>query len=369
MQPGGVAQPREDWRLSAEPRGDRGGGVPNRGSLESWTGPRIESSRGRRLGGLRHRGPLLPPLLCDWCSEVRGLREEPGMADLTTGGTLVAGSWALTQHGQEQRAALAAVKQNGQICCTKTVRGLRQGQETEQNSPCEPSLSAIMAAIHDLKGSLEPRLDAVVVDVTLLQADLKKVLEKVTTAETDIAHLQFTSKQLEDQVRFLTVEHKRLAARLEDQEGRVWRNNIRVTGVPEGVEGLSVELFMETLITDYLRPKRLSTFFMAEWAHSTQSLLHTREPPRGQSSICASLILGIVMPSYGLLGHKGNCSMRMHVCFFPNFTLKVQRQRQSFLEVKRALRGRELMYMMLFPARLRLIVDCKTWHFATPEEA
>ncbi|KAJ1107914.1 hypothetical protein NDU88_005300 [Pleurodeles waltl] len=89
---------------------------------------------------------------------------------------------------------------------------------------------------------VEPRLDAVAVDVGLLWSDLQKVSDKVSTVETDIAHLQSTSKALEEQVRFLTTEHGRMAARLEDQEGRVHWNNIRVVGVPEGAEGPSVEL-------------------------------------------------------------------------------------------------------------------------------
>ncbi|KAJ1204115.1 hypothetical protein NDU88_007896 [Pleurodeles waltl] len=137
----------------------------------------------------------------------------------------------------------------------------------EQDPPCEPSLSEVMAAIHDLKGYLEPRLNAVAVDVGLLRADLQKVSEKISTAETDIAHLQSTSKALEEQVQFLMAEHGRMAARLEDQVEWARRNNIRVIRVPEGAEGRSVKLFVETLITDDLHPKRLSSFFTVERAH------------------------------------------------------------------------------------------------------
>ncbi|KAJ1093560.1 hypothetical protein NDU88_006660 [Pleurodeles waltl] len=72
------------------------------------------------------------------------------------------------------------------------------GQEKDQGPVDKPSLSAIMAAIQDLCGSLEPKLDTVTVDVNLLRTDLKKVTEKVTNAETDIARLQSTSKRLED---------------------------------------------------------------------------------------------------------------------------------------------------------------------------
>ncbi|KAJ1145730.1 hypothetical protein NDU88_012014 [Pleurodeles waltl] len=67
--------------------------------------------------------------------------------------------------------------------------------------------------------------------------NLKKVTEKVTNAEMDTARLQSTSKSLEDQVQFLTAEHEKIMARLEDQEGRARRNNIRVVGDLEGTKG------------------------------------------------------------------------------------------------------------------------------------
>ncbi|KAJ1108006.1 hypothetical protein NDU88_005390 [Pleurodeles waltl] len=102
-----------------------------------------------------------------------------------------------------------------------------------------------MAAIQDLRGSLEPKLYAVTADVTLLSGDLKKVGEKVTTAETDIARLQSNSKRFENQVHFLTTEHKRILARMEHQERRSRGNNIRVVGVPGHTQDLIEDKKME----------------------------------------------------------------------------------------------------------------------------
>ncbi|KAJ1092917.1 hypothetical protein NDU88_006027 [Pleurodeles waltl] len=73
--------------------------------------------------------------------------------------------------------------------------GEMHNRGSERVPPRKPLLREIMAAIHDLKGSLEPRLDAVAIDVGLLRADLQKVSDKVSTTETDIAHPQFISKQ------------------------------------------------------------------------------------------------------------------------------------------------------------------------------
>ncbi|KAJ1207147.1 hypothetical protein NDU88_002539 [Pleurodeles waltl] len=85
------------------------------------------------------------------------------------------------------------------------------GWGTELDVPRQHLLTEITAAIHDLKGSLEPRMDAVAVDVGLLRADLQKVSDKVSTAETDKARLQSTSKALGEQVWFLMTEHERMA--------------------------------------------------------------------------------------------------------------------------------------------------------------
>ncbi|KAJ1202873.1 hypothetical protein NDU88_006668 [Pleurodeles waltl] len=51
----------------------------------------------------------------------------------------------------------------------------------------DPSLCKIMAAIQDFRGTIEPKLDAV---INLLQADFRKITDKVTVAETQIYGLQ-----------------------------------------------------------------------------------------------------------------------------------------------------------------------------------
>ncbi|KAJ1119829.1 hypothetical protein NDU88_008014 [Pleurodeles waltl] len=116
-------------------------------------------------------------------------------------------------------------EQNGQICRAETFgdgvvpEDAEGGQENDRGPADEPSLNAIMAAIQDLRGSLEPKLDAVTVDVNLLRADLKEVAEKVTNAEPDIAQLQSTSKRLEDQPLYSTGPSREVAGDGAAREG------------------------------------------------------------------------------------------------------------------------------------------------------
>ncbi|KAJ1165477.1 hypothetical protein NDU88_005905 [Pleurodeles waltl] len=63
---------------------------------------------------------------------------------------------------------------------------LPSGPEAAMPEAEETSLSAIIAAISALKSMLELKLDAVMADVSFLQADFQKMSDKVSTAETNI---------------------------------------------------------------------------------------------------------------------------------------------------------------------------------------
>ncbi|KAJ1180045.1 hypothetical protein NDU88_005269 [Pleurodeles waltl] len=102
-----------------------------------------------------------------------------------------------------------------------------------------------MAALRDLKGTLEPKLDTVTVDVTLLKVDFKKLSDKVTTAKSNIAALQSTNKWLEEQVQYLTKQTEMLTTKLEDQEWRARRNKMQLVGVAEEAEDHSAILYPE----------------------------------------------------------------------------------------------------------------------------
>ncbi|KAJ1205329.1 hypothetical protein NDU88_000764 [Pleurodeles waltl] len=120
------------------------------------------------------------------------------------------------------------------------VGGDTEGGPTNHNH----SLRENMEAIPSLRGTLETKLDA----VNLLKADLRKVTEKVTMAETQINGLESVTKRVKDQVQTLTKQNSFIAAKVEDQEGRARHNNIQVSGIPEGAAGPSMKLFMVDLI-------------------------------------------------------------------------------------------------------------------------
>ncbi|KAJ1164164.1 hypothetical protein NDU88_004609 [Pleurodeles waltl] len=133
---------------------------------------------------------------------------------------------------------------------------------SERDHPREPLLSKIMATIPDLEGSLEPRLDAVAIDVGLFRADLQKVSDKVSTAPAQgqnealydlraLAERQARAFALASQCRLYDVGDKagRLLAWLDklDQE-RSW---VRTMRNKEGTDCGSSESIVEAFAAYY----------------------------------------------------------------------------------------------------------------------
>ncbi|KAJ1194724.1 hypothetical protein NDU88_004010 [Pleurodeles waltl] len=230
----------------------------------------------------------------------------------------------------------------------------------------DPLRQEIMEAIQALRSNIEPKRDTVTIDVNLFRVDLCKVMDKVTTAEHKINGLQAVTKRLENQVQELMKQHEAAAAKLEDQEGRACHNNIRITGVPEETEGCSAELSTEDLALNKLCPKRLSNYFTIERVHRVPaSPPPVGAPPRTIINRAFNFrdrdaILQTARTRGDL---KWDDAI---VCFFPGFTLQVQRQRRHFKKVKRTLWAKDIKYI---PARLRVVEDGRSWLFQSPEEA
>ena len=128
----------------------------------------------------------------------------------------------------------------------------------------QPSLSDIMAAIQDIRGTIEIKIDSIATEMNLLRADFQKTNDKVTEHKSAIESLQTENRALRKQVIELHRNTKIHKTKLDDLEGRSRQNNIRITGIPEKAEGAAVDLFVEDLILKGLRPHGLSDYFSVE---------------------------------------------------------------------------------------------------------
>lgn len=217
--------------------------------------------------------------------------------------------------------------------------------------------SEIASVRQELKNSIEPLQRAVDAhEVTVLE------LENATTDHnTRISELEAT-------VSMLTKQAARLEDKCEDLEGRSRRNNIRVIGVPEGVEGPRPTDFIAQLLQDLLG---LNEKPLLDRAHRT-----LREKPSGGGPPrpfvarihffhVRNLILQRAGEASPLL-YKGK-----RVSVFPDYTSSVAKKRAAFSTVKRNLRScPDVKFGLLYPAILRVTMpDGSSHRFEDPTTA
>uniref|UniRef100_H3AD16 L1 transposable element RRM domain-containing protein n=1 Tax=Latimeria chalumnae TaxID=7897 RepID=H3AD16_LATCH len=174
----------------------------------------------------------------------------------------------------------------------------------------------------------------------------------------------------------LAEEKKRVAAldlriailvqRLDDQENRARRNNLRILGFPEQIEkGKPIQFLQEVL------PKLLGLADGMQLERAHRSLVP--RPAIGQHPRpfivkflrfpLKEMVIRRVRER-GALVWEGN-----KILVFPDLSRELQEKRKKFMEVKKQLRDRGVKYGLFYPAILKICMGGKDYSFNTPNEA
>lgn len=152
-----------------------------------------------------------------------------------------------------------------------------QEPDIEGSDDPEPTLWEILAAVtscnHTLH-SLTSEIKGVKFKITLVRQDMQKLRDctvalegRVSMIEDDMAPLQSDMRHVQS----LTSAH---AAKLEDMENRLRRNNIRAVGIPERAEGKNPVAFIEHWLTETFGREPFSQMFSVERAHRVPAILY-----------------------------------------------------------------------------------------------
>ena len=230
-------------------------------------------------------------------------------------------------------------------------------------------LDKVLEAINASREALEHKIESVVVDVNLLRADHKKVAEKVKEQETLLAEMRPELGATTSHVRELNEKIETVERRMEELEGRDRRSNIRLVGLPEEIEGPDMVGFLESWLREEVVKEGLSPFFALERAHRVPAC--RPQPGMPARAVVAKLLhyrdRDTILQK--AREHGPYSVNNAKVSMFPDYTLNVQRRRFSFMAVKRELREAGIQYSLMFPARLKVMLDGNTTFFNEPEEA
>lgn len=236
----------------------------------------------------------------------------------------------------------------------------------------EPTLREIFSAVTTGNihiAELAGEVKGMKVELSLVRQDMQKLRDRTAALEGRVGSLEDEWQPLQRDVKYLQTVSSANAARLEDMENRLRRNNVRAVGIPEKSEGKNPVHFIESWLLDTFGKESFSPMFAVERAHRVPA----RPPPPGAPPRPFLFKLLNYKDRDAIL-HKARTTADLSVgnariSLYPDFSAEVQRRRAKFIDIKKRLRNLNVPYYMLYPAKLKVVVNGNAQFFDNPVAA
>lgn len=259
----------------------------------------------------------------------------------------------------------------------KTTKQSKKDQKAEASG--DDGKEVNMAAIASL---LEEHRVALSADFNTAVSTLEVKLDQIQTAVTDhaskIALLETHGNAQDERVQalemtcaILTESNAKLLAKVVDLESRSRRNNIRIIGLPESIEGPRPSIFFSELLAEVFGDGVLESPPECDRAH--RSLSDKPKPGQRPGPVIIRLhkfqqkekIIREARARRGKLHYRGT-----PISIYEDYAPEVMEQRSKYREVLSELYNLGLKPALLFPARLTIVTkDGERRRFASVTEA
>uniref|UniRef100_A0A8D0AZL0 L1 transposable element RRM domain-containing protein n=1 Tax=Sander lucioperca TaxID=283035 RepID=A0A8D0AZL0_SANLU len=173
---------------------------------------------------------------------------------------------------------------------------------------------------------------------------------------------------LESTVNNLVKEIEQLKLKSEDLENRSKRCNIRITGIPEGAEGIHPTSFIESCLGEIFGTDAFPRALTVDRAHRVA--IQRRQGGTPRPFIACIHHFQMKQRIMQLAREKSPLSYRgSEIHIYADYSAEVAKKRSAFTPVKVQLRAAGYRFSLLFPAKLRVIVDGTRHEFNSPTEA
>lgn len=226
-------------------------------------------------------------------------------------------------------------------------------------SSCTSPLSDAVAEITaNISKIIDEKMDPISQLLQLHRSELDEHNKRITEAETRISTLEDVVTPIEAKLQSLEKLVHDMGERAEDLENRGRRKNIRIVGLPEGVEGDNPTRFFESWLPKALSIASKAGRIKLERAH--RSLAPKPSPTQRPRPILVRFHnfqdKQQVLNAARELGIKGSPLKfgDSTVMFFQDFSASVLRKRKMFDEVKKRLKSIGAEYRQIYPALLKV---------------
>lgn len=167
----------------------------------------------------------------------------------------------------------------------------------------------------------------------------------------------------------LQTENAKLQARLDDQENRSRRQNVRVVGLPEKVEGTHPTPFVESFLVEVFGKDSFPREPQVDRAHRTLRPPQPNGPPRAMivrlhHYQTRELILRLSWERSGKLMFRGH-----KISFYQDLSADLVRRRAVFIPAKRQLHAAGVKFSLAYPATLRFSFKGARHEFKSAQDA
>uniref|UniRef100_H2ZVD0 L1 transposable element RRM domain-containing protein n=1 Tax=Latimeria chalumnae TaxID=7897 RepID=H2ZVD0_LATCH len=198
-------------------------------------------------------------------------------------------------------------------------------------------------------------------DLQSLHSSVNNLGSKITAAEARISQIEDENGSRDTQAQHLQSQLSAVVSRIDDLENRSRRNNVRILGFPEGVEGNNLCTFLIKILPDLLG---LDPSDPLEIERAHRSLGQHPAPDKRPRAFIVKLLR---YPTWEKIlkaaREKGN-----NISFYPDLSRDLQQRRQHFTEACRQLLDRGIRYGIFYPATLRVTFNGVTSAYTSPEE-
>lgn len=233
----------------------------------------------------------------------------------------------------------------------------------------DPSaLKMILEAVGKCNSSIEgltAQVGTIGGEIALIREDLKGIRERCSEVEGRVSTLEDVIVVIKEQMRKVLDTNQSLEKKVTDLEDRSRRNNLRIVGVPEGSKGKDVIKSLREWINTILSPVRALDEKSIERAHRIP--LRTLPPGSNPRTMIVKFLSSQDRDSVLKAGREKKDLMfsNNEVAIFPDYAMETQRKRTRFKNVKKRLYQNGVKFSLMFPARIKIIYNKKTFFFIT----